>query len=313
MKKIIPFIIVLLFTLTTGCHRQQVDAEQHRQDSLRLDSQMLKIGYLPTLESLPLLIAQQQHYLDSSKIKLIRFEAGMDLDTALLNNRVQCITSDLCRTMLMNSKDSTIKSIGNTQNIYKLITAQKQRIRKPKDLAERMIAIARNEISDYLLDAMLKHEQLDPALVNRPQINALSLRRQMLLFEELDAALLPEPFATECLVNGDRCLMTNIDIDSFISCLTINKQASENYAEQVKMTVQAYNEAVDYLQNNKPDLLSFYELSKEVADTLEVPHYDKLSLPREKDIENVTQWLQERNLISGKKKTTCIEERFLNK
>lgn len=314
MKQIIPFLVLIFIGTVFGCKPNQTDPELRIADSLREDSITLKIGYLPTLEFLPLLVAEQLGYFKDSKIKLLPFDAGMDLDTAILNNRVQCSTSDLCRAILLNKTNPDIKIISKTQGTYKLITAKNQRIRKVKDLKERLIAIARNEISDCLLDNILEHEQVGTDIVNRPQINSLPLRRKMIFFEELDAAMLPEPFASECLLNGDHSIASNKNIDTELGCLLVNKQASSEFLEQMNVVAHAYNEAVKHLQKSKVDLTVYYDIKPEVADTLDFPEYEPLTLPREKDIATAIEWLKERNLIPRQFKADhFLEERYLNK
>lgn len=313
MKRIIPFLI-LAVAFILGCQPKEADPEQRLQDSLREDSLTLKIGYLPTLDALPLLVAEREGYFDTAKVRLRAYEAAMDLDTALQNNRVQLITTDLCRSILLNKQNPDIKVIGKSQNTYHLITAQKQRIRKIKDMEERIVAIARNEISDCLLDKMLEKEGLSPDIVNRPQINSLQLRKQMMNYEELDAALVPEPYAMQLILAGDRSVMTNEDLDEELGCFTVNKQAYTEFLEQMNVVARAYNKAVAYLQENKPDLTAYYSLPREVADTLTLPHYDVLSMPREKDVESSLKWLQSRTLLTKKHKTdNLLEERFLNR
>ncbi len=314
MKRIIPFFILIILGVVIGCKPNQTNPESHLADSLREDSITLKIGYLPTLESLPFLAAEKLGYFKDSKIKLLRFDAGMDLDTAILNNRVQCITSDLCRAILLNKTNPNIKIISRTQGGYQLITAKNQRIRKVKDLKERLIAIARNEISDCLLDKLLEHEQIGTDVVNRPQINSLPLRKQMMFFEELDAAMLPEPFATECLLNGDHSIASNKDIDTELGCILVNKQASSEFLDQMNVVAHAYNEAVKYLQKNKVNLANYYDITSEIADTLDFPSYEPLTLPREKDIETSIKWLKSRDLVPGQLRIDHIlEERYINK
>ena len=314
MKRIIPFLFLLMLGITFACHPKEVDAEQRIQDSLREDSLTLKIGYLPTLESLPLLVAEREGYFDSLKIKLLPFNAALDLDTAILNNRVQVITSDICRVMLLNLKDNEIKIISKTQNPYFLITANRQRLRKFKDLENRLIAIARHEMTDYLLDKMLEKGGVNIDDVNRPQINSIPLRKQMINYEELDATLLPEPYATACILNGDRCLMSSSDLDAELSCLAINGHATTDFLDQMNAVAHAYNQAVVYLRENTPDLTSFFDIPKTVADTLSLPKYEKLTLPREKDLEDCKSWLIDRKLLTKKYSFEGLtEERYLNK
>lgn len=301
MKKIIPLLICLCWGLV-ACGPKAPDAAQRTADSLRLDSMTLKIGYLPTLEALPLLTAQAEGWLDEleTPVRLIPFEAAMDLDTALLNKRVQLITTDLCRAILMNQKDEGVKVVGRTQGTYHLITAQKQRLRKPKDLVERMIAIARNEQSDCMLDLLLEQQEMNIDFVNRPQINSLVLRREMILNEEIDATFLPEPYASECLVNGNRSISTSKEIGVSFTCLATHTQWLSEFKDALKGVASCYDRAAEWLKEHPADLQHIYHVTQQVADTITVDAYEPLSMPKQQDLEKAREWLSGRKLLDAK-------------
>lgn len=298
MKKILPLLFCLFLGLS-ACGPKAPDAQQRIADYLRLDSMTLKIGYLPTLESLPLLAAQEMGWLDSlgTPVKLIPFEAAIDLDTALQNKRVQLITTDLCRAILMNQKDDSIKVVGKTQSAYYLITAQKQRLRKPKDLQERMVAIARNEQSDCMLDLLLEQQEMNVDFVNRPQINSLALRREMILNQEIDATFLPEPYASQCMVNGDRNIANSKEIGVSFSCLATHLQWMAQFKEALQGVTRCYDKAVAWLNENPVNLQDYYAIGKQVADTIQIDTYQPLSMPQQRDIEKAKQWLTGRKLM----------------
>jgi hypothetical protein len=82
----------------------------------------------------------------------------------------------------------------------------------------------------------------------------------------------------------------------------------------MNVVAHAYNEVVKHLQKIKVDLTVYYDIKPEVADTLDFPEYEPLTLPREKDIATAIEWLKERNLIPRQFKADhFLEERYLNK
>lgn len=318
MKKQISYFLLGVFTLCMACQTQPVDRAQQIADSLRNDSLTLKIGYLPTIDCLPLLVAQEDGLLDSLnvKIRLVRYEAGMDLDTAFQRNRINGMLTDLCRAIQYNQKDEEIKVISKTDGIYYLVTARKQRLRKVKDLKERMVAIARNEVSDFLLDKLLTSEKMGTDEVNRPQINAIPLRQDMITNEEIDAGIIPEPYATRALVSGDRLITDSKKLNSQLGCIVFPlKTIVDREKDLIHLTV-AYNLAAERINQSGKKYASLLQkefgVNVEVTDTLILPHFDAVNRPLQKDVDEAAEWLKQRKLITDKYKTNrIIDIRFI--
>lgn len=318
MKKQICYILLGVFAMCTACQTPPADRAQQIADSLRNDSLTLKVGYLPTLDCLPLLVAQKEGLLDSLevKVRLIRYEAGMDLDTAFQRKRIHGMLTDLCRAIQYNQKDEEIKVISKTDGIYYLVTARKQRLRKVKDLKERMIAIARNEVSDFLLDKLLTDAKMEPDEVNRPQINAIPLRQEMITNEEIDAGIIPDPYATRAMTEGDRLITDSKKLDSQLGCIVFPLRTIIDREKDLTRLTVAYNLAAEQINQSGKRYASLLQkefgINDEVTDTLTLPHFDAVNRPRQKDVDEAAEWLKQRRLIPDKYKTNrIIDIRFI--
>lgn len=298
--------VYLFYTLLLGClcftgcqsssHKNVVIPTD---DSTAFDSAAIQIGYLPTLDALPLLVANEDGLFDSLKadVQLVPFTSYMDIDTAFLNRRIHGAFTDVCRAILLNSHNNEIRIVGKTDGVSYLITQQKLRIRKVNDLSERMIAIARNEASDWMLDILLGEAKMETSDVNRPQINDIQLRQEMVEKEMIDAAILPEPYATLAKMNGDRSMWDSKSRQT--GCLIFTHKVLVDRETELLKIAKAYNIAVQRINNAPKDkyaklMQQKYNISQAVTDTLELPQYSKLSAPADKVIEEAVNWLKNR-------------------
>ena len=100
MKKLLIGIVVAL--LIVGCGMSYDETKRLKQEKrtreLREDSAALKVAVMPTLDCLPLFVAEEREMFDTVvDIRLKYFTAQMDCDTALQRGRVEMAISDLVR------------------------------------------------------------------------------------------------------------------------------------------------------------------------------------------------------------------------
>ena len=197
----------------------------------------------------------------------------MDCDTALLNARVELAFTDLPRCLEMQGDSLPLRVILTTGGNISLLTAKKTRIRNPKHLNERMVALERLSAADYWSDQVMKQAGMEENAIYRPQINDILLRTTMLLEQLVDAAFLPEPYATLVELNGHKRLFT--PSTPSLACLAMRHQVltDTRRVQQVELFIEAYQEAVEQLNRtpNQDTLRSIlyqeYQLPAELADT----------------------------------------------
>ena len=166
------------------------------------DSMVIHIAVLPTEECQPFYVAQQRGLYDSLGVvvQLDTFLAAMDADTAFMNNQVQLLVSDSLKARYLNritKKDSIISIITDTLRLS-MMTGKPTRIKSINSLKEKIIAVTRNSAIDYFADQTMDKANIKREYLNRPQINNIALRADMLNLNQYDGAILPEPYATQC-------------------------------------------------------------------------------------------------------------------
>ncbi len=303
MRKIFLFII-LTGILFTSCGRsteeQQRITKAERQRLHREDSLALKIAVMPTLDCLPLYLAKEKHYFDTLgvDVRLKRFNAQMDCDTALAGESVEGSVTDLIRALRLQQKGMSLNFITSTNAYWILVANHKARLKKIDQLGDKMIAMTRYSATDFLSDKALYGVKTS-AQVFKIQVNDVNIRLSMLLNNEMDALWLTEPQATIAMVEGHRKLYDSRDSGTSLGVIAFNrgKTSDSRRQQQMKAFITAYNRACDSISNqgllHYTDILSkYYGLTAKQIQSLPHIKFSHTTTPRTVDITKAKEWLE---------------------
>ena len=178
------------------------------QESAQQDSNVLRIAVLPILQSLPIYYAEETGMMESTnpKMRLMRYKALMDIDTAVINQRVDIALTDIIKAIQLCERKTSVASIWSIYEPMSLVALKDKRVSKVKQMKEKMIAISRLSISDYWCDKMVDTSEVSHQDFYRPQVNDITLRTDMLRTGLIDAAILPEPYAQWMVSEGHKKL-----------------------------------------------------------------------------------------------------------
>lgn len=276
-------------------------------DSLAADTAVLRLGLMPTLDCLPFYYARRAGIFDSLglDVELLTFTAQMDLDTALAGGSADGIYSDLVRSVLMAHRVQAQPTIVMaTDGAWNVVVTASLRLRNASQLDERMIAVARHSASDLVSDHVAKAGGLRPDRIYRPQINNVNLRAAMLTNAQVDAAVLPEPQATQARTRGHKQIYSTADEKLNLGCFTFNRQRlnSPRKVAQMYSLIKAYNLAVVRINRGGKSvcdsvLLRDFGLNIYEADTLRLPRFAPAHAPAASDLETAIRFLVSRRLV----------------
>lgn len=312
MKRNVFLLFAFYFlSFFSSCHRETADVSPETQ--LRQDSLALHVAVMPVMDCLPFYYAQRMGLFREAgvDVRLHEYLSQMDCDTALLGGWDEVAYTDIPRTLEMQNDSTALRVIMSMEGKLKLVTARTKRIRTLRHLDEHMIAIDRLSTADYLSDRITAQAGLEQTAVYRPQINNIQLRRTMLMEQLVDAALLPEPYATQARLKGNRILpfagsgkaadsLRNIMSD--FNGLVVRKELLSDTmrCRQVKLLIQVYNRSIDAL-NTTPErdtLRSIfsqqYDLPAEVTDSIKLPAFRKAQLCKKENVDAAYSWLMQR-------------------
>lgn len=324
MKKLLSLLLLPLVCIT-GCDNLRNNKILSPQEQARKDSLALKVALMPTLDCLPFYYAETMGFYDELglDIRLHTYMAQMDVDTAFSRQHVEICYTDLIRAVLLHEQGDSLYVIMKANGGHRLVTARNKRIRTPKQLKERMVAVARHSVTDFYSDAVMDSAGLEQTAIYRPQVNDIRLRGDMLRNGTMDAAFLPEPYATQAVAEGNRCIFGQAIANKpqlMALIMNANAHGDKNRKRQTELLLEGYNRAADELnRGGQPDSLRLiwtriYRLSAQAADSLRLPHFPKAAPQQHENIQAAVRWLQSRNLLPEEYRTdTLISNLFPRK
>ena len=226
----------------------------------------------------------------------------MDCDTAMMRGRVEGVVTDLVRAERMIHSGTPMKYVASTNAYWLLISNRKQRITQLKHLDDKMLAMTRYSVTDFLGDLAVDSAKLKTERVFRIQINDVNIRLKMLENNEMDALFLTEPQATQALLGKHKILLDTRQEDIRMGVIAFRTKGmdDQNRKKQMEVFLKGYNDACDSInkfgvRHYKDVIRKYYSVSepalKQLPDSLK---YNHAEAPRQKDIERAQQWLSKK-------------------
>jgi len=302
MKKNI-LILVLVLTMSIGiigC------SNKAKKDSSSQSVKTLTIGVMPDLDSLPFIIAEHNGYFKEEGIqaKIEHFKSASDRDTALQAGKIDGSISDMLSVVFFNDGNFNVKITSKTEGSFKLISGKNSNISKIEQSTGKSIGISKNTIIEYLTDRILEHSNIEVNSPKKVTIPKIPTRLEMLTNGKLDMATLPEPLASTAISDGGKVLSSSDKLGINPGVMLFTKDAVASKPEEIKALYKAYNKAVIFLKKEKPESYIDFVIKEAgfpstVKNTLTVPNYSLASMPTEKELKEVIDWLKVKKLTTS--------------
>ena len=307
MKQILVFCLTMMLMSSCGESERQPVSE-----AIPDDSAQLRIAVMPTLDCLPLYVADEHGFFNrlGINVSLYPYMAQMDCDTAFVQGRVNGIVTDLVRAENMKLKGLALQYVTATELSWQLLAGLHARITKLKQLDNHMVAMTRFSTTHMLSDRAVDSVQLQPDRVFRIQVNDLRVRMSMLESNIMDALLLPEPWATAARNRNAYVLMDTRKQDIRMGVVAFNQRAATN--RQITAFQKAYNMACDTI--NERGLKAFATLIEQrcgmrrrTVDSLKNITFSPAAAPRDKDRQMALKWLDEQRHIVARNNPFTVD------
>jgi len=294
--------MVLTALLMAGCDRHKPTADKADDNYQAADSATLKVAVMPTLDCLPLYVAESCGLFEQqgADIRLVPFMAQMDCDTAFARGHVEAMVTDLVRAERLRQQGIKVGYATATDLYWLLLTAKHARIKQLKQLDDKMIAMTRFSATAMLADQLVDSAGLATERVFRIQVNNVLTRLNMLENGIMDAMLLPEPQATAARLLDSQTLYDTRRDSLFMGVLAVSEVAMADTLrkQQMEALLKAYDQACDSLNERgmaayKDIVAQQCKVKAQVADSLPQDlTFRHAAAPRQKDIDRAKAWLK---------------------
>ncbi|WFR56263.1 ABC transporter substrate-binding protein [Anaerocolumna sp. AGMB13025] len=260
----------------------------------------LTVGVMTDLDSIPLIVAKQQGYF-SDNVKLEIYQSPVDRDSALFSGNLDGSISDVLAVCLAKDGDFPVYATSKTYGRYGIVAGKDSGITNAKQLEGKEIGLSLNTIIEYVTDSMVSADGGDPSQLKKTSVPKIPSRLELLQNNQIDAVAMPEPYVSAAGTAGGIIVNTSDKLGINPGVMLFTKAAVEKKSDEIKAFYEAYDKAVDYI--NSTDQKEFMPAViketglPETALTIELPQYEKTSLPEKEQVLDAMQWLYDRKLI----------------
>ena len=303
MKRINYLLILAVLTFVScGKSDKELQAERQAQKVAEREAyqKAYKIAVMPTMDCLPAYLLKDSLLYDTAKvdIRLCRFNAQMDCDTAMIGGSVQAAFNDLVRTERLKHRNKVLMHYLTDTNLnWQLIADKDSKLKQLSDLSDKIVAMTRFSGTDLLTDMVVKKAK-PKYQVFRVQVNDVLVRLAMLQNHEIDAYWFAEPQITKALAADNNSLFNSEDAAVHLGVVAIMDKVRRQDEEAA--FAAAYDKAVEQINKNGVKYYSaliqkYMKVDESVVRALPDIKYTKIGPPRKADL------LMARNFLSSGK------------
>lgn len=206
----------------------------------------LRLGAMPSVDYIPFIVAEHLGIYDSLGIDLEieRFHSPMDRDIALQTGKIDGTVSDLTSYMIQQEAGMPVSFGFPTYGLFRLVLRPGLEAKSPGDLVGKKFAISSNTVIDYTTDEIMWGLDYE-----RVEVQKIPLRLEMLASGQVDAAVLPEPFAYRATLQG--MTIAPIEVYGDIDLLLVHEGVTK---ETLSKLNEGYARACVFLEqeSNRP-------------------------------------------------------------
>lgn len=264
----------------------------------------LSVGVMSSMDYLPLIVAQKSGYFEQEGItvNLQKFYSANERDAAIQSGNLDGSILDYTGAAIQRAGGVDLYLTSQCDGTFELIAGKDTNVKSKNGLKGKNFAIARNTVIDFCTDMVLKNGEIAQSEVQKSEINKIPLRLEMLRNGKIDLTVLPDPFATIAKSDGNPVITTMKDLGYHVTGIVFTKTAIDNKKKAISAFYRAYNKAITDLKQ-KP-LADFQDiLTREIGfpqplvANIKLPEYSPAKLPENKDLEAVSNWLKEKQLL----------------
>lgn len=272
----------------------------------------LKLGVIPVEDNFPFFVAEAEGMFTEAglQVELFSFNSARDRDTALQAGEIDGAASDIVAAALLRKAGAPVKIVALTMGAkpeegrFVLLAAPKSKVKQATDLRGVPVAVSQHTIIDYVNYRLLTGAGLKPEEIKTTNIPSIPERLQLLLANQVEAALLPDPLATLAEKQGTKVILDDTKEKENISqvVLLFREEAIKNKRASIARLLEVFGEASSRVgadpQKYRELFVEKARVPDELKDSYLTPHYSEPSLPTEAEVQAVLDWMVAGGLIS---------------
>jgi NitT/TauT family transport system substrate-binding protein len=321
VPSVLMSVLLVGSIVLTGCSQPaSPSGEKSAADSAKEGPIAVRIGTLPTEDSLPLWVAEKAGYFAKEgipKVEIVEFQSAQERDVAFSSGSIDGYMGDLIAAANLSAagKANTIATVmlgaDKTQGRFGIALAPQAKndtlLPTVKGLANVPVGTSSATIQEYVLDGLMAESGVPTSAVKVEEVKKVPVRFQLLMSGKLRAAALPEPFLSLAEQGGAKVIADDTQAKTNLSQTILAFSAAfwdkPGGSETISGVLRAWDSAVADI-NKSPEsyralLVAKAKLPKSLESSYKVNSYPQHQLPAKADIALVLAWMDAKGYLKG--------------
>ena len=272
----------------------------------------IRIGTLPTEDSLPLWVAERDGLFAKAGIdvSITVFQSAQERDAALTAGAIDGMMGDLIAAASLRVGGIPVKVVtvmlGATasEGRFGIAVEPSSTVTTLKQLANVPVGTSSATIQEYVLDKLMEAAGVPDSQIKKEEVKKVPVRFELLMSGKLKAAALPEPFLSLAEKTGAKIIADDTKGANISQTVLIFDQKfldNATNAAGVSKLLGVWDTAVGSI-NATPDsfralLVDKARLPVPLKDVYAVNTYPTAQLPAQADVQAVLDWMRGAGLL----------------
>lgn len=279
--KLKVFLLTMLPVLVVCCqNKPRPDEDAATVDA---DDGTTHIALVRTLASLPVAYAEEYGMFGKQGLPVtIEWKASPDdCDTALVGKHVFAAAVNAPRLDYLCRQGMAFDTLATTHCRWGILSPALLRLQHVRDLKGRIVATSRRSTAEEVCHEILQQAKMKTSDIAEPRIANYDVLLNMIMNNQVDAAVMPEPYFTQGHLQGARILAVGEQTVLKRGYIVCRKTAIGTNGNDISLKFKrAYNEAIDSLANGQKEkwqalLQQTYGLDAKTIAKISLPKYQK--------------------------------------
>ncbi len=311
MKRFVAGLLILaLIILGVGCNTAVRGKTEVKEATAKKELTIIKIGTLPTEDTLPINVAEQKGLLKDKGIdvKVTVFKSAQERDAALQAGQIDGFMGDLIAAAALQQGGTPVRVVDvllgskASEGRFGIVASPNSNIKTVAELRGVPIAISSNTITEYVTDALLKENGFADTDIKKVEIKAIPVRLEAVMNGQAQAAALPDPLLTLAEKQGAHLIIDDTKGSNLSqTVLLFRKDFLAKNKKAVKDMLSGINESVDLINKNPNSyrklLVDTAKLPKPIAESYKINTYPKVQVPSKADVDRLLDWMVKKGII----------------
>lgn len=301
-KLILGLLLVTAVTAVSGCGQKPAEP---------VAMEKLKIGILPTEDSMPMLVGQKNGYFaaENVELELVKFQSTVELSSAMQSGALDGMMNDMVVASMIKDSGQALKvtsiTLGATpqEGRFGIAVSPQSGIKTMADLKGKQVGISFNSIIEYVTDGLLAENGMLPTDIEKVAVPKLPVRLELLMSSKIDAAVLPDPLLKFAEFQGATIIAADTQAILSQSVLIFDQKTLDGKRDALQAFYRAYAKSVDDLNNHPTDyqqlLIDNVNIPAPLAKDYQMQHYPQPQVPNEADVDKLLEWMRQKELLKN--------------